>query len=154
MSERRMTNPAQILPDALKGIGHLLAAVDKSGLPASTAELVGLRTSQVNGCAACLEGHAVTGKKHGLTDSQIVGVAAWRESPFFDGAQKAALALTDALTRLADSGDPVPDELWRDVTKHYDEQQAAGLLVSIATHNLFNRVNIAVREPADAPFWV
>lgn len=149
----RMANPAQVLPDAYKGIGHLLAAVGKSGLPATTAELIGIRTSQINGCAACLEGHLVTGRKAGLTDSQIVGTAAWAESPFFDDAEKAALALTEALTRVADDSDPVPDELWEAAGRHYDESQLAGILVAVATHNLFNRINIAVREPAAEPFW-
>lgn len=152
--EPRMPSPAQVIPQAYKGIGNLLAAVAEGGLPETTVELVALRVSQINGCAACLEGHAVTGPKAGLSVSQMTGVPAFRESPFFDDAEKAALALAEALTRLADSGDAVPDELWAEVTRHYDEKQAAALVVCIATHNLFNRMNIAVREDAEHPFWM
>ncbi|WP_235735239.1 carboxymuconolactone decarboxylase family protein [Nocardioides alcanivorans] len=149
----RMANPATIIPQAYKGIGNLLAASASGGLPTATVELVALRVSQLNGCAACIQGHVVTGPTVGLTPSQMVGLAAFRESPFFDEAEKTALELTDALTRLAGATNAVPDELWREVTKHYDEQQVAALILTIATHNLFNRINIAVREHAEQPFW-
>jgi len=151
--EPRMANPATILPQAYKGIGNLLAASASGGLPEATVELVALRVSQLNGCAACLQGHVVTGPGVGLTPSRMIGVAAYRESPFFDEAEKAALALADALTKLAGAEDAVPDALWEEVTRHYDERQVAALIVTIATHNLFNRINLAVREDAERPFW-
>ena len=153
-SGMRMTNPAFVLPDGIKGIGHLLAAVAKGGVPATTLELVGLRASQLNGCTACVQGHWEEAKKAGDTDERIISVSAWRESPYFDDAERAALALTDALTRLADrSDDAVPDELWDEVAAHYDERQVAALLLQIGTLNLFNRINVAVRERADRPSW-
>ena len=152
-TQPRMANPATILPQAYKGIGNLLAASASGGVPASTIELVALRVSQLNGCAACIQGHVVSGPTVGLTASQMVGLPAFRESPYFDEAEKAALELADALTLVAGAPDAVPDELWRAVTKHYDETQVAALIVAIATHNLFNRMNIAVREDAEAPFW-
>ncbi len=152
-TQPRMANPATILPQAYKGIGNLLAASASGNLPASTIEMVALRVSQLNGCAACIQGHVVSGPGAGLTTSRMVGLAAFRESPFFDEAEKAALALADALTQLAGATDAISDELWREVTKHYDETQVAALIVTIATHNLFNRINIAVREDAEAPFW-
>ena len=152
--EMRMENPAFVLPDGIKGIGHLLAAVAKGGVPATTLELVGLRASQLNGCTACVQGHWEEAKKAGDTDERIISVAAWRESPYFDDAERAALALTDALTRLADrSDDAVPDELWDEVVRHYDERQVAALLLQIGTLNLFNRINVAVKERADRPSW-
>jgi AhpD family alkylhydroperoxidase len=152
--EPRMTNPAFVIPDGFKGIGHLLAAVGKGGVPTKTLELVGLRGSQINGCSACVQGHLEAAKKAGETDERIVGVTAWRESPYFDAAERAALELTEALTRLADrSDDPVPDELWREVVKQFDEQQVSALILQIATLNLFNRVDIAVKERADRPSW-
>ncbi|GAA3659190.1 carboxymuconolactone decarboxylase family protein [Nocardioides ginsengisoli] len=151
--ERRMPNPAQVLPDAYRGIGSLLTAVAKGGVPTSTLELVALRVSQLNGCSACVQGHLEALQGVGESVDRIVGVGAWGESPYFDEAERAALALTDALTRLADSHDAVPDELWREVTKHYDEKQVSALILQIATLNLFNRVNVAVREPADQPSW-
>ncbi len=149
----RMPNPAQILPDSSKGIGHLLAAVAKGGLSTTTAELVAVRASQLNGCSACVQSHVEALQSAGESLDRIVGVSAWGESPYFDEAERAALALTDALTRLADSHDPVSDELWREVTKHYDEQQVAALILQISTINLFNRINVTVRERADQPSW-
>jgi AhpD family alkylhydroperoxidase len=152
--ELRMTNPAFVLPDGFKGIGHLLAAVAKGGVPQTTLELVGLRASQINGCTSCVQGHWEDAKKAGDSDERIITVAAWRESPYFDDAERAALALTDALTRLADrSDDAVPDELWAEVVKYYDEQQVSALILQIATLNLFNRINVAVKEQADRPSW-
>lgn len=152
--EMRMTNPAFVLNDGFKGIGKLLGAVAQGGVPASTLELVGLRVSQINGCTACVQGHWEEAKKAGETDERLVSVAAWRESPYFDDAERVALALSDALTRLADrSDDPVPDDLWAAVRTHYDEQQTAALLLQIGTLNLFNRINVAVKEQADRPSW-
>ncbi|MBG6094305.1 carboxymuconolactone decarboxylase family protein [Nocardioides luteus] len=150
----RMKNPAEVIPQAYKGIGNLLAAVADGGLPETTTELIAMRVSSLNGCAACLQGHAVRVDEVGLPIEKIVGLAAYRESPFFSEAEKAALALADAVTRLADAEDAVPDELWREVTKHYDERQTAALVLCIATHNLFNRVNVTVREDAEHPFWM
>jgi len=152
--ELRMPNPAFVLPDGFQGIGKLLGAVAQGGVPASTLELVGLRVSQINGCTACVQGHWEEAKKAGETDERLVSVAAWRESPYFDDAERVALALSDALTRLADrSDDAVPDDLWHAVTTHYDEQQVAALLLQIGTLNLFNRINVAVKEQADRPSW-
>ncbi|NYG59319.1 AhpD family alkylhydroperoxidase [Nocardioides daedukensis] len=151
--EPRMSNPATIIPQAYKGIGDLLAAGASGDLPPSTIELVALRVSQLNGCAACIQGHVINGPGVGLTVSQMLGLPAFRESPFFDEAEKAALELTDALTNLVGSQEAVSDELWREVTKHYGEKQIAALILTIATNNLFNRINIAVREDAMEPFW-
>jgi AhpD family alkylhydroperoxidase len=152
--ELRMPNPAFVIPDGFQGIGKLLGAVAQGGVPASTLELVGLRVSQINGCTACVQGHWEEAKKAGETDERLVSVAAWRESPYFDDAERVALALSDALTRLADrSDDAVPDDLWQAVRAHYDERQTAALLLQIGTLNLFNRINVAVKEQADRPSW-
>lgn len=152
--ELRMPNPAFVLPDGFQGIGKLLGAVARGGVPASTLELVGLRVSQINGCTACVQGHWEEAKKAGETDERLVSVAAWRESPYFDDAERVALALSDALTRLADrSDDAVPDDLWAAVRTYYDERQTAALLLQIGTLNLFNRINVAVKEQADRPSW-
>lgn len=153
-TQPRMSNPATIIPQAYKGIGNLLAAAASGDLPPATLELVALRVSQLNGCAACIQGHVVNGPGLGLTASQMVGLPAFRESPFFDESEKAALELAEALTKLAGAEDAVPDELWRHVTKHFNEKQTAALILAIATHNLFNRINIAVREDAEEPFWM
>lgn len=151
--ERRMANPAQLLPGAYQGIARILGAIGEGGVPSTTLELAALRASQINGCSACVQSHLEALQAEGAPIEKIVGVAAWGESPYFDDAERAALALTDALTRMADSHDPVPDELWREVTKHYEERQVAALLLQISLLNLFNRVNVSVREPADHPSW-
>lgn len=152
--EPRQANPAFVLPDGFKGIGHLLSAVAKGGVPTAVLELVGLRVSQINGCSACIQGHWEEARRAGVNDARIIGVAAWRESPYFDDAERAALALAEALTRIADSpAEAVADDLWDDVTRHYDTTQVSALLLQIGTLNLFNRINLAVRERADRPSW-
>jgi AhpD family alkylhydroperoxidase len=152
-NQPRMANPAQILPQAFKGIGSILAAIDQGGVARTTLELVGIRASQINGCAACVQQHLEAAQAAGETLERIVGVSTWRESPYFNDAERAALALTDALTRMADAEDAVPDELWREVTKHYDEQQVSALIFQVAVMNFFNRINVTVREQADRPSW-
>jgi AhpD family alkylhydroperoxidase len=150
----RMKNPAMVLPDAMKGIQHLLKATNQGGVPRRTLELVGLRVSQINGCSVCLYGHLREARALGETDERLATVAAWRDSPFFDDAERAALQLAEVVTRLADRSDePVPDAVWDAAADHYDERQLAALLVLIGTLNLFNRLNVTVKERADQPSW-
>src|SRR5438270_9874405 len=118
----RMSNPATILPDAAEGIQALLKATRKGGVPRATLELVHLRASQINGCSACVDSGARSAKKAGETDERLFAVAAWREAPYFTDAERAALALAEAVTRLADQIDPVPDAIWNEATRHYDER--------------------------------
>jgi AhpD family alkylhydroperoxidase len=147
--EARMKNPAMVLPDGMKGIQNLYKAVHKSGVPQETLELVHQRVSQINTCSACVDAGARSARKAGVSDERLWAVAAWREAPYFTDAERAALALAEAVTRLADrSGDAVPDELWDGVADHFDEEQLAGLILWIATTNLFNRLNATIKEPA------
>jgi AhpD family alkylhydroperoxidase len=147
--QARMKNPAIVLPDAMKGIQNLYKAVHKSGVPQETLELAHLRASQINGCSACVDAGARSARKAGVGDERLWAVAAWREAPYFTDAERAALALSEAVTRLGDrSGDAVPDELWDEVADHFDEEQLAGLILWIATTNLFNRLNATIKEPA------
>ncbi|MGW0431724.1 carboxymuconolactone decarboxylase family protein [Micromonospora sp. NPDC003197] len=147
--QARMKNPAMVLPDALKGIQHLLKAVGQGGLSERTRELVALRASQINGCSACVHAHVLNARKAGETEERLAVVAAWREAPFFTDAERAALALTEAVTRLADrSADSVSDELWNEVADHYDEKQLAALILTVATINFFNCINTTIKEPA------
>lgn len=149
--QARMTNPFYALPDALKGIGSIFKAVGTGGITQNLQEIVGLRASQINGCSACVHAHNLNLAKAGESAERIGAVAAWREAPLFDDAERAALALTEAVTRLADrSGEAVEDRLWNEVADHFDEKQIAALLLLIGTTNLFNRINAAVREPAGA----
>jgi AhpD family alkylhydroperoxidase len=137
-----------IIPDAGQAIGALLAALRKAGLPETTGNLVHLRASQINGCSACVDGGARTAQKAGESTERLFAVAAWREAPYFTGAERAALALTEAVTRLSDSSDPVPDEVWAEAAEHYSEQELAALVLWIATANLFNRLNATTKQAA------
>ena len=146
--DARMKNPAAIMPGAMKAIQALLGAIDKAGTPGNALQLAHLRASQINGCSLCVDGGVKHARQAGESDERLFAVAAWREAPYFSGAERAALALAEAMTRLADSSDPVPDAVWAEAAKHYDERALAGLVLSIALTNLFNRVNVATRQPA------
>ena len=146
----RMSNPATILPDAMPAILSLFKATKKGGVPEATLELVHLRASQINGCSACVDSGARTAKKAGESDERLFAVAAWREAPYFSDAERAALALTEAATRLSDRADPVPDAIWDEATRHYDEQQLAAMILMIGVTNLFNRLNATTRQVAGA----
>ena len=148
--EARMSNPATILPGAMEAILTLNKATRKGGVPQAVLELVHLRASQINGCSVCVYGGAHSAKQAGETDERLFTVAAWREAPYFTDAERAALALTEAATRLADRADPVPDEIWEEATKHYDEKGLAAIILMIATTNLFNRLNATTRQVAGA----
>src|SRR3989442_14688615 len=151
--QARMTNPAMVLPDALKAIQNLTKATSKGGVPQQTMELVHLRASQINGCSACVYGGAVSAKRAGETDERLFALPAWREAPYFTDAERAALALAEAVTRLADRADPVPDSIWDEAARHYDEQGLAALILMIATTNLFNRLNATTRQVAGSQSW-
>ena len=108
----RMKNPAAVLPGAWQAIEALHAATGKGDVPAATLNLVHLRASQINGCSSCVNAGSQAAKKAGETDERLFTVAAWREAPYFTDAERAALALTEAVTRLSDRADPVPDQIW------------------------------------------
>jgi AhpD family alkylhydroperoxidase len=141
-----MKNPAIVVLGALEAMQKLGTVVRSAGLPESTLYLVEARASQINGCSVCLDMHSRELKAAGEPDERVFMVAAWREAPYFSDAERAALALTEAATRLADRPDPVPDEVWDEAARHYDETQLAGLVLAIATINAFNRVNAATRQ--------
>ena len=147
-----MNNPAMVVPDAMQALLALGACAEKGGVPPATIGLVHLRASQINGCSACLSMHPLLAKKAGETDERLVTVAAWRDAPYFNDAERAALALTEAVTRLSDRADPVPDEVWAEAARHYDEPALAALLIAIATVNVWNRLNVATRQVAGE--WV
>jgi len=148
MMQARMKNPAMIVPDALQALLALGKSVEKGGAPLRTLELIRLRASQINGCGLCVDMHARDLKKAGETDERLFAVAAWREAPYFTDAERAALALTEAATRLGDRADPVPDEIWAEAARHFDEQAIAALVVNIALINFWNRINVTTRQVA------
>ncbi|MEV6396669.1 carboxymuconolactone decarboxylase family protein [Streptomyces sp. NPDC051907] len=145
----RMTNPAFVLPDGIKGIGAIFKAIDQGGISLELREIVGLRASQINGCSACVHSHVQNLRKAGESEERIGAVAAWREAPYFTDAERAALQLTESVTRLADRSDEaVPDALWDEVADHFDEKELSALILVIGVTNLFNRLNATIKEPA------
>ena len=146
--EARMKNPAMILPGAMEAIQALQAATEKGGVPPATLALVHLRASQINGCSACVDMGTRYASKGGESDARLFAVAAWRHAPYFTDAERAALALTEAVTRLSDRTEAVPDEIWDEAARHYDEKALGALVLSIAMTNVWNRLNVAVRQPA------
>jgi AhpD family alkylhydroperoxidase len=144
----RMKSPLFVVPDALKAMLALDKSTANDSLPEITRKLVHLRASQINSCSVCVEMHAQELKKAGDSDKRIFALAAWRETPYFNDAERAALALTEATTRLADRSDAVPDDVWDEAARHYDEAALAALVLQIALINAFNRVNAATRQLA------
>ncbi|MEV6750919.1 carboxymuconolactone decarboxylase family protein [Streptomyces sp. NPDC051214] len=134
---------------ALKHLGTASKAIfSESALPSATQDLVMLRASQINGCGFCTDMHSKDAAHAGETQVRINLVAAWREATVFTEAERAALELTEEGTRIADTAGGVPDEVWANAAKHYDEEQLAALVSLIALINAANRFNLIVRQPA------
>jgi AhpD family alkylhydroperoxidase len=148
--EARMTHPVFVVPAALKALTAYSSAGEGLGVPAETLEMLRLRASQINGCSVCVELHSHNLKKEGTNDERLFAVAAWRDAPYFSEAERAALQLTETVTRVADRGDPVPDEVWAEAARHYDEQGLSALLIAITSINVWNRLNAATRQVAGA----
>jgi AhpD family alkylhydroperoxidase len=146
--QARMTNVAVLVPEALRALLALAKSAEGAGVPPATAALIHLRASQINGCSVCNEMHARELKQSGASDERVFAVAAWRDAPYFTDAERAALALTEAATRIADRPDPVPDEVWNEAARHYDERALASVIIQICTINAFNRLNVTTRQPS------
>ncbi|WUP76928.1 carboxymuconolactone decarboxylase family protein [Microbispora hainanensis] len=144
--EARMKSVAT--PDLITGIQHLQKAIHAGGVDPLVLELVHLRASQVNGCSPCVFAGVASAKKHGETDERLHSVVAWREAPFFSDAERAALALAEAATRIQDGAPGVTDEIWDDATAHFDDKQLSAIILNIALTNFFNRINHTIRELA------
>ena len=146
--EARMPNPAIATPGALKALLALSESAKHAGVPAATLELVHLRASQINQCGVCIDLGARAMQRAGEPIERIVGVSAWRETPGFDDAERAALALAESVTRLADRSDPVPDDVWDEAARHFDEAGLSALVITIAATNAWNRINASTRQIA------
>ena len=151
--QARMSNPATVVPGAMEALLALGAATKAGGVPAKTLDLIHLRASQINGCAVCLDMHPKLARKAGETEERLFAVAAWRDAPYFTDAERAALALTEATTRLGDRPDPIPDDVWAEAARHYDEPALGALVLAIAAINVWNRLNVATRQIAGASGW-
>jgi AhpD family alkylhydroperoxidase len=148
--QARIKNPALVIPGALEALEQLGNASAASGIPETTLYLVHLRASQINGCSVCVDIHSREMEFAGEPRERVNMVAAWREAPYFTDAERAALALTEAMTRLADREDPVPDAVWSAAAVRFDDKQLAGLVLHIANINVWNRLNVATRQVAGA----
>src|SRR6266404_4357216 len=151
--QARMNNIATIVPDAMRALHMLGTSAEKGGVPARTLGLVQLRASQINGCSVCVDMHPRLLRKAGETDERLFAVAAWRDAPYFTDTERAALALTEALTRLSDRADAVPDEIWDEAARHFDEKALAALVIEIALINVWNRLNVTTRQVASSVAW-
>jgi AhpD family alkylhydroperoxidase len=144
--QARMSNPATVVPGVLQALAALGASAKQGGVPSRTIDLIHLRASQINGCGVCVDMHAGALKKTGETDERLFAVGIWREASCFTDAERAALALAEAATRLSEQADPVPDEVWDEAARHYDEAALAALIISIALINFWNRLNVTTRQ--------
>jgi len=143
----RIQDPAS-QPDISKGVQEIFKAVYSGGVAQQTLELVHLRASQINGCSACTDAGTTSATKAGISVDKLLMLPAWYEDPRFDDAERAALALTEAMTRLADRPGAVTDEIWADAARHYDQGQLGVLVLMAAITNFFNRINTTFRVPA------
>ena len=143
----RMTNPSLVVPDALQPLLDLSKVINKVGVPQQTLDLVRLRVSQINGRIYLFPRDL---GKAGETDERLPMVTAWRDESCFNDAERAALALAEAASRLSDRVNPVPDEVWEEAARHYNEQELGALVIQIGLVNLWNCVNVATKQvPAD-----
>ena len=144
--QARIPNTAFVIPGAMDALIALSDTVRNAGLPANLMELVNLRASQINGCGVCSEGHCAVARREGETNERLDAVAYWRHAPYFSDAERAALALTESVTRLSDRNDPVPNTIWDEAARHYDEKALAALVLQIAAINVWNRLNVATGQ--------
>ncbi|GGR86946.1 alkyl hydroperoxide reductase AhpD [Streptomyces aureoverticillatus] len=146
--ENRLKNKNTNNPDVWTAIQHLHKAIAAGGVDPKLLTLLHLRVSQINSCSACVYASVAAGKKAGETDERLHNVAAWREAPFYTVAERAALALAEAATRLQDGAQGVTDEIWEEANAHLTEEQIGAINLEIALTNFFNRINRTIKEPA------
>ncbi|WP_030559965.1 carboxymuconolactone decarboxylase family protein [Streptomyces aureocirculatus] len=144
--EARMTSPAD--PDVTTAIQHLYKAIHKGGLDPQLLALIHLRTSQINGCSPCVFASNEAARKAGETAERLHNVVAWRDTPFYTDQERAALALTEAATRIQDGAPGVTDDIWDAAADHFTEKELGTIILEIATTNFFNRINRTLREQA------
>lgn len=144
--DARMKSAAN--PDVMTAIQKLNKAMHAGGVDPLVLELVHLRASQINGCSPCVFAGVESAKKHGETEQRLHNVVAWRETHFFTEQERAALALTEAATRIQDGAAGVTDEIWDAAATHFDEKQLSAIILDIAMTNFFNRINRTIQEQA------
>jgi len=130
-----------------KYINSAGGVVTASTVPAATQELVKIRASQINGCAACTDMHTKDALHAGESPVRLSLVAAWRDASVFTEAERAALELTEQGTRIADAAGGVSDDCWANAVKHFDDDQLTALVCLIALINTYNRINVISKQP-------
>lgn len=135
---------ATVAPEVFKAMSALEACVSRSGLESSLLELVKTRASQINGCAFCLDRHTKDARAHGETEQRLYTLSAWRETPFFTDRERAALAWTEAVTRVAETG--VPDDVYQQARNHFTDKEIVDLALAIVAINGWNRLSVAFRN--------
>lgn len=152
--QARIESPATTIPgflDAALKLGSTVKAAAKAaGVPEGLLHLIYLRASQINGCGFCVDMHWRDAAKAGESEERIHGVAGFREMPFFTDAERAALALAESATRLADRADAVPDAVWNEAAAHWSREALGVLVAAAGMINFWNRLNVTIRQPAGA----
>jgi AhpD family alkylhydroperoxidase len=146
----RMEHPAALVPGALDALYALGVATRDCGVPPRTIGLAQLRASQINDCVVTMESHPKFLLAGGESPERLAALPRWRTTDLFTPAERAALALTESVTRLADADDPVPDDVWDAAARHFAPAALAALLLAVSTINLWNRLNVATRQVAGA----
>lgn len=141
----RQVDYQEIAPDASEGIGNIGDFVNSSDLDAYLVEFVKLRASQLNNCAYCVDLHTRKAKELGEDDRRIASVSAWRESPFFSDRERAALALTEALTQMG--CEPVPEGIFEEAWTQFEEETLVALVMTIVQINSWNRLWVTFNKP-------
>ncbi|MBE1500662.1 AhpD family alkylhydroperoxidase [Amycolatopsis lexingtonensis] len=144
--EARLANDSS--PEVTGAVQQLFKAVHGAGVDPLLLELVHLRASQINGCSPCVFAGVASAKRQGETDERLHNVVTWRETPFFTEPERAALALTEAATRIQDGQPGVTDEIWAAAAAHFDDKQLSAIVLNIALTGFFNRINRAIGEQA------
>jgi AhpD family alkylhydroperoxidase len=135
-------------PELFAGIGQISKVIHAGGVERRLLSLAHLRASQINGCSPCVFASIASAKKAGESDERLHSVVAWRETPFFSGEERAALALAEAATRIQDGAPGVTDEVWAAAAGHFSGEQLNALVLEVALTNFFNRINHTIREQA------
>lgn len=133
----------KVYPKAYQAVVNLNDVVSNSSIDKSLQELIKIRASQINGCAYCIDLHTKDARKKGETEQRIYALSAWKESNFFTEKEKSVLALTEAITLI--NKEQVPDDIYNEVEKHFNEEEIAQLIMSIITINAFNRIAISTK---------
>ncbi|MET9678695.1 carboxymuconolactone decarboxylase family protein [Streptomyces coeruleorubidus] len=148
MKQARMPHVYKLARGGYQALEAMEKFLHDSTVSDSILELVRLRVSQVNGCAVCVDMHARRASKWGESNDRIWALAAWRDTPYFTDQERAALALAEAVTQITGALEGVPDHVWEEAARHFDETALAALVMAIASVNAWNRVNVATGQIA------